>query len=1392
MSQEQTINTWLISNGGGIASDNCGSVFWTNDYVVGSAYNACGNTGLTTVTFVVSDDCENSTTIAASIEITDTTPPAIITVPVDVTVECDANLSMVELQDWLAINGGAEAAEACGSVTWSNDFVGFDFACGASGSTTVNFVAEDDCGNFATATATFMVTDNSAPDFEILPNNLQLECNQANQQALINNWLSSNGGGLAFDGCSAVTWSNDYLVGSENTECGATGSVLVTFTVTDECGSIATSSALLEVLDTTPPSIDFPAVNEIVECDGSGNAAELNAWLDNFGGAFASDECSTIFWTNDFVGLSDDCGFTGGTEVIFTASDECGNTSTTAATFLIEDTTIPSIDIAASDLSLECDAASQDAIINAYLSNNGNAIATDVCGQVVWTNDYIPGSIDNLCGASGVIVVTFTATDECANTTTTYAQITIEDNIPPTITSAAQDLTAECDGNGNFTALNTWLSSNAGAVAADQCGSVVWSNDFISLSVDCGENGSSTVTFTATDDCGNTSTTQATFTIEDSTAPAITSDAVDIFADCDDPNNQLLIDAWIANNGGATASDICSNPITWTNTYVQGSQNNNCGNTGPIPVVFTAMDQCGNSVSVLAEINMMPSQVLTIDPALDLNVECDGAGNGTDLDDWLSSNGGAFATTGINCQPIIWSNDYVALSDDCGATGQALVTFTATDACGDSATTQALITISDNVPPVLFTEATNLFLECSPNNDIEIINWLNSNGGAIASDVCSSTFWTNDFFAGSQNNGCGSTGFVVVNFSAYDECENETTTSAIINILDSTPPELIASSSDLIVECDGAGNTVELNNWLLNNGGAVAEDDCTSLFWNNDFTSLSNECGNTGSATVIFTVTDECGNTATTVSSFIIEDTTGPDILNESFSFDIFCNDGSQSAEINNWLSDNGGAFAIDNCSSNLTWSNDYTLGSLGTECGLGGSTVVTFLVSDACGNTSSTFAEIVVPDYNPVQLIQPASDSYVECDVNLNLIQIQAWLDNNGGAVALSDCGEVTWANDYSGLIEECGGTGITTVNFVAIDNCSNVVITSASFFVEDYTPPTINISAVDLSVDCLSGNNDLVINDWLAIYGGAQASDFCGDIFWSHDYIPGSAGISCGLTPVNFTVEDDCGNQSVSTAYINTTDGVAPVLTQQASDYYLECDGVGNDAEIQTWLLINGGASAIDDCSGITWTHDYISITQACGSAGTAIVTFTVTDDCGNTSTSSAMLIIEDSNRPTLGIPASDLTIDCNPVINSFTINGWLASNGGATASDICGSVTWSHDYVPVNYNCGQTTSTIVNFVATDECGLSKTTTATLTVNSSCVPNLFLTGTNSGDQSDINNNPQNDASTLINSDQYISPNADIIYNAGEIIELDAGFEVPVGASFEAYIEGCNNFKKE
>src|SRR5688572_4277214 len=168
-------------------------------------------------------------------------------------------------------------------------------------------------------------------------------------------------------------------------------------------------------------------------------------------------------------------------------------------------------------------------------------------------------------------------------------------------------------------------------------------------------------------------------------------------------------------------------------------------------------------------------------------------------------------------------------------------------------------TIAPNTsPPTLDAPATDTIIECSiADQQVAVNAWLNNHGGAYATNYCSELVWSHDYPG--ISNGCGATGSAEVTFTATDEC-GEITTNATLTIVDTSPPVIDIAATDMVVESNAQGNLTQLNSWLNSRGGAQASDVCSQVLWSNNFSALSDECGTTGSASVIFTVTDQCGN----------------------------------------------------------------------------------------------------------------------------------------------------------------------------------------------------------------------------------------------------------------------------------------------------------------------------------------------------------------------------------------------------------------------------------------------------------------------------------------------------------------------------------------------------
>jgi hypothetical protein len=166
--------------------------------------------------------------------------------------------------------------------------------------------------------------------------------------------------------------------------------------------------------------------------------------------------------------------------------------STADQTITIEDTTAPVITICPVNLTLSCTDSTDP-------QDTGTPTGTDDCSTVTFTPTDVeaPGS----CPAEKTITRTWTATDDCGNSTTCTQVLTVVDNTAPTLTCPA-DVTIGCTDSTD--PVNT-----GEATATDNCSAV---SDIIITYSDNTDNldlgnctGYITRTWVATDECGNAS-----------------------------------------------------------------------------------------------------------------------------------------------------------------------------------------------------------------------------------------------------------------------------------------------------------------------------------------------------------------------------------------------------------------------------------------------------------------------------------------------------------------------------------------------------------------------------------------------------------------------------------------------------------------------------------------------------------------------------------------------------------------------------------------------------------------------------------------------------------------------------------------------------------------------
>ena len=178
----------------------------------------------------------------------------------------------------------------------------------------------------------------------------------------------------------------------------------------------------------------------------------------------------------------------------------------------------------------------------------------------------------------------------------------------PTIRDIPPPLVLECNSTGVAQQISDWLAIPE-AEYVNEVGDTIQftpGNDYYDgpgVTMICGD--TVMVTFNAQDQCSNDTLAYGYIYVTDTTMPVITP-ASDSTIQCSttDPDQDPGFLSWIANHGGATATDLCDPDLDWTvdtaSTTWTGDPANN-----QRTVTFTATDDCGNWVSTTATFSVI-------------------------------------------------------------------------------------------------------------------------------------------------------------------------------------------------------------------------------------------------------------------------------------------------------------------------------------------------------------------------------------------------------------------------------------------------------------------------------------------------------------------------------------------------------------------------------------------------------------------------------------------------------------------------------------------------------------------------------------------------------------------------------------------------------------------
>ena len=260
------------------------------------------------------------------------------------------------------------------------------------------------------------------------------------------------------------------------------------------------------------------------------------------------------------------------------------------------------------------------------------------------------------------------------------------------------------------------------------------------------------------------------------------------------------------------------------------------------------------------------------------------------------------------------------------------------------------------------------------------------------------------------------------------------------------------------------------------------------------------------------------------------------------------------------------------------------------------GDIVVTWTVTDSSGNISTTTQNIFMGDLNPPTITAPED---IEISVTDGCVASNA---NLGSPEYSDDCAVAAVYNDAPDNLQ----LGQTTVIWTVEDEMGNIATAEQIVTVSDNIAPQISAGAGDLNINCLASEINI---------GSPNVSDNCGIASITNN-APASDQFPIGTTIVTWTAVDSSGNSSTYEQTINVMDQISPEVICLDINLTLE-SGIA----IITVEDVDGGST--DQCgiesivlSQYEFTEEHI---------GENIVTMTVYDYAGNTSSCEALVTVE-----------------------------------------------------------------------------------------------------------------------------------------------------------------------
>jgi large repetitive protein len=943
-----------------------------------------------------------------------------------------------------------------------------------------------------------------------------------------------------------------------------------TWSATDDCGNTATATqTILLTNDNIAPLIANVPPDITIE----GPIGSLPGGIDDVTVSDNLDDDPTLTFSEERT--SGTCCYV--LTRRWTATDFAGNVTIAEQLINVVDTQVPVITGVLADVQSNCSAG------NVPLPQ---LTATDNCT----VNPTLQFQADTVLMACGLQVLrTWTAQDECGNTTVRQQTIRLEDIEGPTIDPAAEINLSFFASQGAIPAGGASLSQgqtiNANSawsignqpmpkltgLATDNCtaaGEISFKVANI-LSVNNGCEVLWTVSFEVLDACGNAAAEpfSATASFVDDKAPTFVNTPQNLMTNC----------GFVPGPASVFASDETST------VSIQFEESASTGCPKVITRTWTATDACGNSTIAQQQITVVDNLAPVI-----ANVPAS-----------------TFAPCG-NVPPVptnITATDFCAgvvpvlFQETVNATGNCSYSITrtwmATDNCGNSTVKQQYIWVADNTPPAI---AANLPAVLTVSCDAA----LPPAPTLAVSDNCDdspSVSLVEEVVPGSTN--CSYS--VLRKWTVTDHCGNKSFAQQTIQVVDNTLPTLASIPVNITVYCGSIPPAPTV----------LAGDNCDS-----DVEVNLKETYLVGCPAKIFRTwkaIDNCGNEVQATQTITVIDDQQPLLSPAPADMTVSCGQHIPTPAV---------LTAYDLCGSN---SVPVAILETRTTTPCGMDILRTWTATDACGNASAVSQVISVVDDAAPAVAEPA-DMTVNCG-ELPLATVPAFHDECDASLSIHFT--------ESTAPTACGEDVLRT--WTATDDCGNSKTVDQLIHVTDLEAPVLSFQNPALAG--LSDGDTLILgcgSELIFHEADVLATDDCSNATVQmvlSNIQSGNCAVDGYLIAAQFkwTAVDGCGNAADLTLNVRLVDNEAPVFEQ-----------------IDPTVVVNCGEAAPDfiapavagDCSEVAVSFASQTVTAAYGQD--IVGTWTATDACGNaTTTTQTMQVYSIGAAQIVGAPA-DLTVD------------------------------------------------------------------------------------------------------------------------------------------------------